>query len=320
LTTTPHPRLGEILLNDGLLTQDQLDRGLEQKRASGGRLGRHLLRLGFVTESALLDALGKQLQIRRIDLTAPGAIAADAARYARVDLADQWGFCPVEFDTHRGILIVALPDPDPQLLRDIEGFLALRIEPRLASSRDVERATGFLYRGEPFPVENGAPPHLDPGPPTPAPQLDRLNAYDAVLAQQLVQQPISVQRFSARPGVTPLTPTPTPFVPAGPTLAPLPPGPIASGAVAVTPAPFTPPPAPSAIPLPGAESLVRKFQPSPAETATAGTSPEELIERLNRLERMLVTQTNALRALVEVLVDKGVLTKVEMARKQMSGR
>ena len=43
---------------------------------------------------------------------------------------------------------------------------------------------------------------------------------------------------------------------------------------------------------------------------------QDLIEQLQRLEKTLSAQARALRSLVEVLVDKGVLSKAEMARKQ----
>src|SRR4051812_42775201 len=97
-------RLGEFLTKEGLITQDQLLRALEEKKSFGGRLGRVLVELGFISDTVLLDALTRQLGIPRIDLDAPGVVAADASRYARADLAEQWGFVPVEFDTRRNVL------------------------------------------------------------------------------------------------------------------------------------------------------------------------------------------------------------------------
>jgi eukaryotic-like serine/threonine-protein kinase len=53
-------RLGEILVKDGLLTQQNLDRALGEQRRSGKMLGQVLLDMGFVAQSDLLAALAKQ--------------------------------------------------------------------------------------------------------------------------------------------------------------------------------------------------------------------------------------------------------------------
>ena len=53
-------RLGEILLDWGVLAVAELHTALEACRRSGGRLGTQLLRFGFVDERSLLDALSEQ--------------------------------------------------------------------------------------------------------------------------------------------------------------------------------------------------------------------------------------------------------------------
>lgn len=54
------PRLGEMLVLEGRITQSQLERGVQVRQLVGGRLGTHLLDLGFVEEAVLLEALGRQ--------------------------------------------------------------------------------------------------------------------------------------------------------------------------------------------------------------------------------------------------------------------
>jgi hypothetical protein len=54
------PRLGEMLVLEGRITQSQLERGVQVRQLVGGRLGTHLLELGFVQEEVLLEALGRQ--------------------------------------------------------------------------------------------------------------------------------------------------------------------------------------------------------------------------------------------------------------------
>lgn len=72
------PRIGEILVAKGALTQDQLRSGLDATRRNGGRIGTWLVRLGYISESTLLDALCQQYgcpPAKAIDLaTAPSAV------------------------------------------------------------------------------------------------------------------------------------------------------------------------------------------------------------------------------------------------------
>ena len=72
-TTNARPRLGELLQREGRITPEQLQRALNEQSAYGGRLGRHLLDLGFVDELQLLDTLSRQLRIPIVDPDAPAA-------------------------------------------------------------------------------------------------------------------------------------------------------------------------------------------------------------------------------------------------------
>jgi hypothetical protein len=56
-------RLGEILVGRGLISQADLDAGLLQQRAQGGRLGNHLVALGFLTVPQLLTVLRDQKDV-----------------------------------------------------------------------------------------------------------------------------------------------------------------------------------------------------------------------------------------------------------------
>ncbi|NIO42148.1 MAG: MSHA biogenesis protein MshE [Burkholderiales bacterium] len=61
-------RLGEVLLQQGQLSQDQLDAALLEQKRSGRKLGRVLMDSGYLTEEQIADALARQLQIPFIDL------------------------------------------------------------------------------------------------------------------------------------------------------------------------------------------------------------------------------------------------------------
>lgn len=272
-------RLGEILLREGLISTEQLQRGLEEQKAFGGRLGRHLIELGFMTEPALLDVLSRQLRIPLIDLDIPGTVSPDARRYARSDLVDQWGFCPVAFDPRRNVLVIAVSEPDPQLLSSIESQLGMHIEPRIAPTEAIERAARRLFYGDGGAVVEREPifqPRGDEGPTSlgtamgPAslpfasvvPSIPNAPAaFDSQLAQQLaMQQQLHLQMLQAQQAAAAL--------------------PQAASAAAL----------------------------------------QEQIDRLERLEKALSTQSRVLRALVELLIEKGAFTMAEFAKKQAPGK
>ncbi|MBU0592978.1 MAG: GspE/PulE family protein [Gammaproteobacteria bacterium] len=61
-------RLGEVLIQQGLLTEDQLKQALAEQKSSGRKLGRIFIENGFVTEEGIAEAIARQLQIPFINL------------------------------------------------------------------------------------------------------------------------------------------------------------------------------------------------------------------------------------------------------------
>ena len=61
MQSKPAKKLGEILLDQQFITQDQLDMGIEKQKIAKKRLGEILTELGFVTEEKLAEALSTQL-------------------------------------------------------------------------------------------------------------------------------------------------------------------------------------------------------------------------------------------------------------------
>ena len=65
-------RIGELLIQAGLITASQLQSALTAQRIFGGRLGTNLVEHGFVSEVDLARVLARQLGITMVD---PGALA-----------------------------------------------------------------------------------------------------------------------------------------------------------------------------------------------------------------------------------------------------
>ena len=62
-------RLGELLVREGLVTREQLARGLQEQAASGFRLGYCLVKLGFIQETELTKMLARQYRMPAVDLS-----------------------------------------------------------------------------------------------------------------------------------------------------------------------------------------------------------------------------------------------------------
>lgn len=61
-------RIGDILREQGLITEEQLKQGLDEQRSCGMQLGKCLTKLGFITDEKLLDILSAQLDVQHVVL------------------------------------------------------------------------------------------------------------------------------------------------------------------------------------------------------------------------------------------------------------
>ena len=62
-------RLGDLLIKEGLITKDQLDKALQEQKANGTRLGYNLVKLGFVQETEITKMLARQFRMPAVDLS-----------------------------------------------------------------------------------------------------------------------------------------------------------------------------------------------------------------------------------------------------------
>ena len=81
-------KLGEILIEDGLLTRAQLEEALVHQREEGGLIGQVLIDMNLVDEAHLVSALGKQFQIPYIPLK-NYAVNPDVTDLLKAELCEQ---------------------------------------------------------------------------------------------------------------------------------------------------------------------------------------------------------------------------------------
>jgi len=102
-------RLGELLVQKGLITQDQLRIAFKEQADHHLPLGRQLVRLGFVTEAAVRDLVAQTNGQESIDLQ-PVVPDAEALNMVPEDFARRHQLVPIAYDAARHLLTVALAD------------------------------------------------------------------------------------------------------------------------------------------------------------------------------------------------------------------
>ena len=142
--------LGQILIDQGILTEDQLRIALLEQMKSHLPVGRLLVQLGFVSEATLRDALSEKLGLQSVDLS---HIIVDPTALSALprELARRYRMFPVALDRAAKRLIVALSDTNniaaiDQLRVHLKGDL--EIELRLAGDIEIERAIEHYYGHE----------------------------------------------------------------------------------------------------------------------------------------------------------------------------
>lgn len=140
-------RLGEMLLEAGVITEGQLSEALEKKKAEGGFVGKILMDLRYIDEHTLTNFLVKQLKIPHISLL-DYEIADEVARMVPKEICVQYNLIPI--DKLGKILTIAMVDPLDDRAMEIvrDACPDVRIKPILCSFQHFELALNKAYAGE----------------------------------------------------------------------------------------------------------------------------------------------------------------------------
>lgn len=141
-----YKRLGEMLIDVNMLTEEQLTEALSMQKGSGKRLGTVLIEQGFITEGQLIDALRMQLGIEFIDLT---KINIDPAMVDILpkNIAKKHGIIPVKVEND--IMYLAMEDPlNFMAIEAVRSITRRKIIPMIATSAGIQRAFNVLYENE----------------------------------------------------------------------------------------------------------------------------------------------------------------------------
>ncbi len=140
-------RIGDELIDRGIISLDQLKIALQEQKSSGGQIGTVLIELGFLTESLLKEVLGESQGEESIDLNEV-VPDADAISFIDKKLAQQLRVLPCDFNPNTRILQLAMADTFDILALDrIKAVLPVDVVvvPVLAGVKEIEKNIDHFY-------------------------------------------------------------------------------------------------------------------------------------------------------------------------------
>ena len=139
-------RLGDLLIKQNVLTEEELKKALELQKGSGKKIGEVLVDNGFITEEMIVRALQMQLGLKVVQL-AGVTIPKEVRGMVSVDLLKKYTCIPFELDPYNAnILHLAMADPmDMTAIDDISIVTNLQVEPYIATTRDIRTAIDRWY-------------------------------------------------------------------------------------------------------------------------------------------------------------------------------
>jgi len=141
------PRLGELMVQQGLISQDQLRIALTEQEHSDLPLGRQLVLLGFVTETMVRDVVADTIGYESVDLS---NIVADeeALQLVPEDFSRRYQLLPIAYEEAAKILVVAMADMfNVVVLDQLRAMLGgrIQIKPLLATEAQLEEYIDHFY-------------------------------------------------------------------------------------------------------------------------------------------------------------------------------
>ena len=136
-------KLGDLLLGDGVVSQEQLEQAAQRQKETGDSMVHTLIEIGAVTEWEMAATLGKQLNVPFITLS-HYEIDPDILESIPRDLVMKYRIIPV--DRSDDVLTIALSDPtNIHLLDDLRVLTKCQIVPVISFESDINDAIERYY-------------------------------------------------------------------------------------------------------------------------------------------------------------------------------
>lgn len=139
--------IGQILVENGFISEKQLNDALAKQQSSGGKmLGDVMLEMGLVSETQLAQALSIRLKVPFIDLSSR-KINTEAVGKIQEEIAREK--CVFAFDINHGRLMVATNDPvNFYIFEDLKVATGMEIVPQISTKTMIEAAINKFYSSQ----------------------------------------------------------------------------------------------------------------------------------------------------------------------------
>jgi type IV pilus assembly protein PilB len=139
-------RLGDILVQTKKITEEQLQLVLKKQRISGKRLGEQLIEDNILTEDEIIDVLEMQLGIIRVDLEKT-AVNMDAVKSISESLALRYNLIPIDIENNK--IKVAMSDPlNVFAIDDVTISSGYEVEPLITTQTAIKKAIDRYYSSQ----------------------------------------------------------------------------------------------------------------------------------------------------------------------------
>lgn len=136
-------KLGDLLVDVGMISAEQLDKAITIQKQSGKRLGEVLIEMGFITNDDMIQVLEFQLGIPHVNLE-KYEIDKEVCLKIPESIARRHGLIPIAADN--GILKLAMSDPlNVFAIDDVRIFSGMEVQPVIASLDAVNKAIDKYY-------------------------------------------------------------------------------------------------------------------------------------------------------------------------------
>ncbi len=144
-------KLGELLIENQIVTKEQMNRGLELSRQQGERLGKVLVKLGYISEEALIEILASQLDMPQVKLD-HFKFDENVLRLVPESMCRQYRVIPLYINER--VLTLAMADPgDLRALDYIKFKVPYDVEPVISIEKEINGAIDRLYASQRQEVE-----------------------------------------------------------------------------------------------------------------------------------------------------------------------
>ncbi len=138
-------KLGQLLVNSQLITEEQLKEAITHQRINGGRLGTNLIRLGFITEEKLVSFLSKQWGVPAVNLS-DYKIDPSVLKLIPYEIARKYTIIPVA--RVGATLTIAMADPSNVfVIDDVKFMTGYNVEVVVAAESAIGEAISNYYKG-----------------------------------------------------------------------------------------------------------------------------------------------------------------------------